>query len=172
MLLGAFLVLALAPPAGGSQRLPVPGSRQVPDWRIPYEERLPPLTLTQVTNAIGETFGGPRLQNLRVTSNAWDVGDRRLLTTVSPNGDGVRDRAVVRFHLDEPVALTMTVMACSKHGQVVAVEKADLAAGNQQHRLGAASEDPAPHVPPAAEGDFRLRQRLAPTATPTTASPS
>jgi hypothetical protein len=131
-LLGAFLVLALASPAGGSQRLSVPRSHQVPDWRIPYEETLPPLKLPQVMKAVARVVGGPRLENLRVTSSPWDAGDRRLLATISPNGDGVRDTAVVRFHLDEPIALTMTVMACSKHGQVVAVERFDLPAGNHK----------------------------------------
>jgi hypothetical protein len=104
----------------------------VPDWRIAYEEDPPPLTFRQITTAIDETLGGPSLRNLRVTSSPWDAGDRRLLTTISPNGDSVRDRAVVRFHVDEPITLTMTVMACSKHSQVVTVEKVDLQAGNQR----------------------------------------
>jgi hypothetical protein len=130
--LGAFLVLALAPPGGSSQRRPVPSSRHVPDWRITYEEDLPPLTVTQIVKGLLDAEGGPRLANLRVTSSPWDVGDRRLLSTISPNGDGIRDRAVVRFHLDQRITLTMTAMACSKHSQVIAVEKADLPPGNQK----------------------------------------
>jgi len=130
--LGAFLVLVLAPPAGSSHRRPVPSSRHVPDWRITYEEDLPPLTVTQIVKGLLDAEGGPRLANLRVTSSPWDVGDRRLLSTISPNGDGIRDRAVVRFHLDQRITLTMTVMACSKHSQVIAAEKADLPPGNQK----------------------------------------
>jgi hypothetical protein len=131
-LLGALVLLALAPPAGGSERPAVPRPGRVPDWRIAYEETSPPLTFRQITTAIDATVGGPNLRNLRVTSSPWDAGDRRLLTTISPNGDGVRDRAVVRFHIDEPITLTMTVMACSKHSQVVEVEKADLPRGNDK----------------------------------------
>ena len=142
-LAGVSLVLALAPPAGGSERPAVPSRHHLPDWRIPYEEDLPPLTVTQVVKAIFDAEGGPRLGNLRVTSTPWDVGDRRLLSTISPNGDGIRDRAVVRFHLDQPITLTMTVMACSKHSQVVAVEKADLPAGNQKMVWA-----PPPRTPP------------------------
>jgi hypothetical protein len=45
----------------------------------------------------------PRLVDLRVTNGSIPfAGDRRLLTTVSPNGDGFRDRAVVSFRLDRP----------------------------------------------------------------------
>ncbi len=131
-LLGLFLLLGLAAPAAGLPQPAQPHAARVPDWRIPYYENLPPLTVKQVVQATVETFIGPRLGNLRVTSSPWDVGDRRLLATISPNGDGVRDRAVVRFHADEPISLTMTVMACSKHSQVVAVEKADLPAGNDR----------------------------------------
>jgi hypothetical protein len=37
-------------------------------------------------------------------------GDRRLLTTVSPNGDGFRDRAIVRFRLDRPATVLMNAV--------------------------------------------------------------
>jgi N,N-dimethylformamidase beta subunit-like protein len=131
-LLDTALVLALAPAAGGSRSPPLSTAHRVPDWRIPYEEELPPLTVTQIVKALFDAEGGPRLEHLRVTSSPSDVGDRRLLSTISPNGDGVRDRAVVRFHLDQRITLTMTVMACSKHSKVVAVEKAELPPGNQK----------------------------------------
>src|SRR5919204_1956162 len=42
------------------------------------------------------------LRSLHVTNGATPfAGDRRLLTTISPNGDGFRDRAIVTFRLDE-----------------------------------------------------------------------
>jgi N,N-dimethylformamidase beta subunit-like, C-terminal len=42
----------------------------------------------------------PPLADLRVTNgSAPFAGDTRLLTTVSPNGDGFRDRAIVQFRL-------------------------------------------------------------------------
>jgi hypothetical protein len=51
---------------------------------------------------------GPRLTHLRVSNGDTPFrGDRRLLTTVSPNGDGFRDRAVVRFRLDRPAVVTV-----------------------------------------------------------------
>ena len=36
-------------------------------------------------------------------------GDSRLLTTISPNGDGLRDSATFRFALDEPATATLEV---------------------------------------------------------------
>ena len=130
-LLGIALVLALAAPAAGSSRLARPRPHE-PDWRVVYDESLPPPSFMQVAKAIRETVGGPRLEGLRVTSSPRDAGDRRLLTTISPNGDGVRDKAVVRFELDEPATVAMDVMACSKNGKVVAVETAHLPAGNDE----------------------------------------
>ena len=48
----------------------------------------------------GEPRAAPVLTDLRVTNGSTPFrGDRRLLTTVSPNGDGFRDRAVVTFRL-------------------------------------------------------------------------
>ena len=35
------------------------------------------------------------------------AGDWRLLTTVTPNGDGLRDAAVIRFHLDRRATVTV-----------------------------------------------------------------
>ena len=46
------------------------------------------------------TAPGPALHDLRVTNGSTPyLGDRRLLTTVSPNRDGFRDAAVVHFRL-------------------------------------------------------------------------
>ena len=39
------------------------------------------------------------------------AGDRRLLTTVSPNGDGFRDTAIVRFRLTHPATVRMSAVA-------------------------------------------------------------
>jgi hypothetical protein len=52
--------------------------------------------------------GGPALHDLRVTNgDAPFQGDRRLLTTVSPNGDGFRDSAIVSFRLDRVATVRM-----------------------------------------------------------------
>ena len=55
---------------------------------------------------------GPQLLDLRVTNgSARFAGDRPLLTTVSPNRDGFRDTAVVRFRLTRPATVRMEVVA-------------------------------------------------------------
>ena len=55
--------------------------------------------------------GGPRVAALRVDNGATRfAGDRRLVTTVSPNGDGFRDAAVVRFRLNGAAAVRLDVV--------------------------------------------------------------
>src|SRR2546423_9096611 len=54
----------------------------------------------------------PRLLDLEVTNGSTPfAGDRRLLTTVSPNGDGFRDDAIVSFSLSRPATVRMDVVA-------------------------------------------------------------
>src|SRR2546430_16103906 len=54
----------------------------------------------------------PRLLGLSVSNGGHPfVGDTRQLATVSPNGDGFRDRAIVRFHLDRAATVRMQVVA-------------------------------------------------------------
>jgi hypothetical protein len=52
----------------------------------------------------------PTLHGLQVESRPRFAGDRRLLATVTPNRDGVRDRAIVRFRLDRAATVRMDVM--------------------------------------------------------------
>jgi hypothetical protein len=55
---------------------------------------------------------GPALQDLHVTNgSAPFAGDRPLLTTVSPNGDGFRDTAIVHFRLTAPAHVRLDVVA-------------------------------------------------------------
>src|SRR2546430_6860869 len=75
----------------------------------------------------------PRLLGLRVSSGQPFAGDRRLLATVSPNGDGVRDRAVVRFRLERAATVALHVVVCGKHPKVVASKKAHFGPG--RHHL-------------------------------------
>jgi hypothetical protein len=50
----------------------------------------------------------PALVRLAVVNGSTlFAGDHRLLTTVSPNGDGFRDRAIVRFRLTQPAHVRM-----------------------------------------------------------------
>jgi hypothetical protein len=54
----------------------------------------------------------PALQDLHVTNGDRPfAGDRRLLTTVSPNGDGFRDEAIVHFRLTQPATVDLDVVA-------------------------------------------------------------
>jgi hypothetical protein len=55
--------------------------------------------------------GSGGLQDLRVTNGSQPyAGDNRLLTTVSPNGDGFRDRAIVSFRLRRAARVQMDVL--------------------------------------------------------------
>src|SRR5437588_448675 len=54
----------------------------------------------------------PALRDLYGTNgSAPCAGDRALLTTVSPNGDGFRDAAFVHFRLTRPARVAMDVVA-------------------------------------------------------------
>ena len=58
------------------------------------------------------TAPGPPLFDLRVTNGSTPyLGDRRLLTTVSPNRDGFRDAAFVHFRLLRPATVRLEVVA-------------------------------------------------------------
>ena len=52
----------------------------------------------------------PALSGIAVESNPPFAGDRRLLATVSPNADGVRDEAVVRFRLSRAATVRLDVV--------------------------------------------------------------
>jgi hypothetical protein len=85
----------------------------------------------------------PRLYGLRVTSGIPFSGDGRLLATVSPNGDGLRDRATVRFRLNGPAIVRLRVMVCRQHPTTVLTSATPFRAG--KHELVWA---PAPDTPP------------------------
>jgi hypothetical protein len=53
----------------------------------------------------------PVLHDLRVSNGSRPyAGDGRLLTTVSPNGDGFRDRAIVSFRLERAATVGLQVL--------------------------------------------------------------
>lgn len=65
-----------------------------------------------VAAAAAAAAAPPPLADLRVTNgSAPFAGDRRLLTTVSPNRDGFRDRAIVHFRLLRPASVRLEVVA-------------------------------------------------------------
>jgi N,N-dimethylformamidase beta subunit-like protein len=93
-----------------------------------------------VSGAAAKPERGLSLAGLRVSNGDTPfAGDRRLLTTVSPNGDGFRDAAVVSFTLDRAATVTMeavrtdTIRLGRAPEQAVWSKTAVLAAG--PHRL-------------------------------------
>jgi hypothetical protein len=57
------------------------------------------------------------------------AGDGRLLTTISPNGDGLRDRATIRFTLDRPAVATLELLGPEPERGVVFRRTTRLSAG-------------------------------------------
>ena len=56
-------------------------------------------------------LSGGNLHGLQVTNGSRPfAGDNRLLTTVSPNGDGFRDRAIVSFRLDRAAKVRLDAL--------------------------------------------------------------
>ena len=69
------------------------------------------LCLSVGSTPAGRAEPAPRLLDLRVSNGSTPfAGDRRLLTTVSPNGDGFRDRAIVTFRLLQAATVQMDVL--------------------------------------------------------------
>jgi hypothetical protein len=70
------------------------------------------VTALVLASAAVLTAPEPALLGLRVTNGSVPyLGDRRLLTTVSPNRDGFRDEAVVHFRLQRPATVRREVVA-------------------------------------------------------------
>jgi N,N-dimethylformamidase beta subunit-like, C-terminal len=148
---------------------------RTPDWTLgaahgDRDEIAPPLTSAQVAHAIERAAGPRRISDLRVTTPTPFAGDRRLLATVSPNGDGLRDQAVVRFRLASPATVFLRVMICRKHPTTVLTTQTSFGAGphalvwapppgtpSQTYRLLVTVGVPAPGC-----GDHRLLAWLPP----------
>ncbi len=73
------------------------------------------LIAVPAATSASQRTSAPRLDGLSVSSGRPFAGDRRLLATVTPNGDGSRDRALVRFHLDKPATVAVHVFVAGKH---------------------------------------------------------
>ncbi len=130
LLLVPLAFVASAPSAGASH-----AAR--PDWhggaaRGDRDEISPPLTPAQVFRAVRRSTGAPRLSDVRVTSGTPFAGDRKLLATVSPNGDGLRDEAVVSFRLENPATVTLQVMVCRKYPTTVTTTTTAFGAGEHE----------------------------------------
>jgi hypothetical protein len=70
------------------------------------------------TGSAPAAVGPPRLLGLSISNGGHPfLGDTRQLATVSPNGDGLRDRALIRFHLDQAATVDLKVVATSSFGR-------------------------------------------------------
>src|SRR4051812_49403278 len=69
------------------------------------------LVVVSAGSALPQT-GPPRLLGLRISNGGTPfAGDTPLLATVSPNGDGFRDRAFIRFKLDRAATVEARIVA-------------------------------------------------------------
>ena len=62
-------------------------------------------------------------KNLSVVTDNQYARDRRLLATVSPNGDGYRDLAYIRFFLTAPAQVTIRAQSVQRNFQRIAQPK-------------------------------------------------
>ena len=82
--------------------------KQVPDGN--YAVRLVYRSAVLATAPLRIDTHAPQLLNLRADNGSTRfAGDGPLLTTISPNGDGFRDKVNVRFRLREQATVTMEV---------------------------------------------------------------
>src|SRR5919197_1805109 len=85
----------------------------------------------------------PQLVGIHVSDGSRPfAGDRPLLTTVSPNGDGFRDRAIVSFGLTRPATVRLDVVATEAVGKpgsaVIWSTSRRFSAGSRRIRWGPA----------------------------------
>jgi hypothetical protein len=84
------------------------GGRRVPDGRYLVRLVRHGRSLAEAPLRIDQT--APALLDLRADDGGTPfAGDGPLLTTITPNGDGYRDGAFVRFRLTEPATVTFEV---------------------------------------------------------------
>ena len=118
------------------------GGRRVPNGN--YVVRLVYGSAILATARLRIDTQPPQLHGLRVDNGSTRfAGDTALLTTMSPNGDGFRDRANVSFRLREEATVTMEVTRTVKVPHVVYTLTARL--GRGPHTM---TWSPAPTVNP------------------------
>jgi hypothetical protein len=92
--------------------------KRVPDGN--YLVRLVYRSAVLATAPLRVDTHAPELLDLHVDDGSIPFdGDSRLLTTISPNGDGFRDHADITFRLAEPAVVTMDVTRTVKVPHVV-----------------------------------------------------
>jgi hypothetical protein len=79
---------------------------------------LPLLLGALLAGSAPAALGPPSLLGLSISNGGRPfLGDTRQLATVSPNGDGLRDWAVIRFHLDRAARVELQVVATTSFGR-------------------------------------------------------
>ena len=58
------------------------------------------------------------------------AGDHRLLTTISPNGDRIRDRAAIRIRLSRPATVELVVAKTARQAKAIHARRYRLSAGS------------------------------------------
>lgn len=104
------------------------GGRRLPDgdYRLRLVSR--GQRLTEAGFKVDTT--APTISDLRVgNGGAPFLGDGPLLTTVTPNADGLRDRAFIRFTLDEPATVLFVANRTARSLEPVFSEQLRLPAG-------------------------------------------
>ena len=103
-------------------------------------------------------LSGGNMHGLKVTNGSRPfAGDNRLLTTVSPNGDGFRDRAIVSFRLDRAAKVRLDVLRTDtlhpgRATKTIWSTTKRFRAGPQQIVWRPAERNRAAHVRPQAHG--------------------
>lgn len=73
----------------------------------------------------------PAITDLQVSNGGrpWK-GDKALFTTISPNGDGLRDRAAIRFKLSESATVTLVMARTRRYATPIYSAEYKLGAGS------------------------------------------
>ena len=89
-------------------------------------------------------LAAPALRDIAVSNGSTPfAGDGPLLTTITPNGDGFRDRAEIRFELSEPATVTLEVQRTTRVPKTIFTRTWWLAPGPQTVTWA-----PQPTIPP------------------------
>ncbi|MGB2874204.1 MAG: N,N-dimethylformamidase beta subunit family domain-containing protein [Gaiellaceae bacterium] len=98
---------------------------------------LPLFLAALLAGSVPAAVAPPRLLGLSISNGGHPfLGDTRQLATVSPNGDGYRDRAIIRFRLDRPATVYLEGVATGEtrhRGKIILRMQRRFAAG--PHRI-------------------------------------
>jgi hypothetical protein len=101
---------------------------------------------TATAGAARAPAGGPVLRQVSVGNGGRPFGgDHRLLTTITPNADGYRDRATIGFRLDRPALVRLRISQAKPGPRTVYSVARRLAAG-RHHFVWTPSDEIAPRT--------------------------